>query len=236
MNKFAERLDHLEKRIEQIQPKKKGFWDFFQIIGTLLIPASITFVGYIYSESSKEKEIEIAKINSQVSQAQLLSTFMEPLLSEDIVKKKIAMSAVLIGLPQQGKQIVEILSKTDVDSNTQFFAETALNSRRSTLISQLYASDKSQRVSAAQDLITSWKDDPRVVEEMVTAGNRSIQDSNYYPDQKNGLYNCMIVLNQMNPNVLKRYGEELKTFFNNIPVDYRQTRRLASEIVERSDL
>jgi hypothetical protein len=236
MNEFAERLDQLEERVEQIRPKKRSFWDIFQIIGTLLIPASITVVGYIYTETSKEKEIEIARINSQVNQAQLISTFMEPLMSGDTVKKEIAMNAILIGIPQKGKQIVEVLSKTGVDRNTQKLAENALDSRRTALIKQLYASDKSQRVSAAQDLITSWRDDPRVVQEMVAAAKTSIEIPDYYPDQRNGLYNCMIVLNQMNPNVLKRYGEELKTLFQRIPNDYGQTRQLASEIATKNRL
>jgi hypothetical protein len=40
-----ERLKVAEKRIEELQQRPRDFWDKFQIVAGLLIPASITFAG-----------------------------------------------------------------------------------------------------------------------------------------------------------------------------------------------
>ena len=74
VNQVNKRLDKLEKELDA---KKKDFWDVFDILGSLFIPASITFFGYYYSNAVKKIEIkreeersafqqEISRINAEL--------------------------------------------------------------------------------------------------------------------------------------------------------------------------
>jgi hypothetical protein len=95
------------KRIDELKKRPKDFWDIFQIVATLLIPASITLAGYLYSEAQKQAEIrsseriaaqqrETSQMQVRVGQAQLISTFMESLLSDNTQRQKLAIAGVLV--------------------------------------------------------------------------------------------------------------------------------------------
>ena len=102
------KISELEKEIDNLKPKKKDIWDRFQIVGSILIPFAIAFVGWQYSISMKEAEIqsatkltklqlefskqqeifdqEISLTNARVSQVGLVASFLESLLSTDKLK------------------------------------------------------------------------------------------------------------------------------------------------------
>jgi hypothetical protein len=228
----VQKLEEELKQLKQLKKPKRDFWDIFQIVSALLIPASITFLGLYYTDVNSQKEQEISRMNSQVNQAQLISTFLDPLMSTDSVKKAIAINAILIGIPNQGKMIVEVLSRSmDIDNSTRNSARNAIDTRRTTLIKTLYSEQKSDRVNAADDLIRNWNDDPKVLEEMITAANLSLRYEDYYPDRANGLYNCVVVMNNLNQSLLKKYDEELLELFDQIPESYTLTRDVSQEII-----
>jgi hypothetical protein len=118
---IEDRLIATEKRIDELKKKPKDFWDIFQIVATLLIPASITLAGYWYSEAQKQAEIlsseniaaqqrDTSLMQVRVGQAQLISTFMESLLSEKPQRQKLAIEGVLVALPEEGPRLVQIVS------------------------------------------------------------------------------------------------------------------------------
>ena len=53
--------ESLEARVSKLEAGKKDRWDKFQILATLLIPASITLVGYLYSQASSKAETDSAR-------------------------------------------------------------------------------------------------------------------------------------------------------------------------------
>jgi hypothetical protein len=139
-------------RLDQNRAKKDG-WDKFNILAGLLIPASIAFAGIFFSLSMKSAEIEssnltaerqesIARINARVGQAQLVSSFLDSLLSQDPKRQRLAITAVLIAMPDKGPGLVKIVADTDPDSEiqgffdreVQAFAVSALDQRRQALL------------------------------------------------------------------------------------------------------
>ena len=87
------RLQAIETRLSAAESKRKDPWDKFNILGALLIPASITVVGYLYSTAMKDAEIAkgaelaerqeaIAKINARVGQAPQLGHTTTKMLYE----------------------------------------------------------------------------------------------------------------------------------------------------------
>ncbi|MCB0392873.1 MAG: hypothetical protein KDD58_16420, partial [Bdellovibrionales bacterium] len=74
-----QRLQKLESDIKELKAKKKDGWDKLQILLTVLIPAAITLVGILISDSVKDSELEVAKIKAKVSQAGVIHDFLDPL-------------------------------------------------------------------------------------------------------------------------------------------------------------
>ena len=64
-------------------------------------------------------------MSTRVSQAQLVSTFLNPLLSNDPDAQKLAIKALLIALPEEGPDLVQTLSSTTDDGDIKQFAEAA---------------------------------------------------------------------------------------------------------------
>ena len=167
-----DRVTALEKKVDDLKKKPKDFWDIFQIIAVLLVPASITLVGYLYSETQKQAEIrssetiaaqqsETAHMQVRVGQAQLISTFMESLLSDKPQRQKLAIEGVLVALPEEGPRLVQIVSQGAFSADAQRAATSSLDQRRSRLIADAFSDDKPTRIRATTELVQGWQADER---------------------------------------------------------------------------
>src|SRR5882724_6907250 len=224
--------------------KTRDVWDIIQIVGSALIPAAIALAGFFYSNAVKKaedaanelknnKDIEIATLNSQVNQAQLLATFMEPLVSKDSLKQAIAINAILIGMPIQGKLILNLLAKNKNKSETQSLASTALNSRRTQLIKGLYSSDKVSRLNAASELSNTWIRDTATVQELMQEMSMAIADTTWYPNAINGIYNCLVVLQNADKNGILPIKEKLQALVARIPATDEKTIAAANKVLDK---
>ncbi|HZE86054.1 MAG TPA: hypothetical protein VE035_17160 [Puia sp.] len=224
--------------------KTRDVWDIIQIVGSALIPAAIALAGFFYSNAVKKaedaanelknnKDIEIATLNSQVNQAQLLATFMEPLVSKDSLKQAIAINAILIGMPIQGKQILDLLARNKNKSETQSLASTALNSRRTQLIKGLYSSDKVSRLNAASELSNTWIRDTATVQELMQEMSMAIADTTWYPNAINGIYNCLVVLQNADKNGILPIKEKLQALVARIPATDEKTIAAANKVLDK---
>src|SRR4051794_38872158 len=103
-----ERLKELEERLAGLEGRGgKDRWDKFQILATLLIPAAVAFAGYYFSNAMADAQREseeqhaqasqvVAEASTRVSQAELISTFMKSLLSDNRAEKTLAIKAVIL--------------------------------------------------------------------------------------------------------------------------------------------
>ncbi|MHA4811480.1 hypothetical protein ACX0G9_25495 [Flavitalea flava] len=214
--------------------KKRDFWDIVQILGTALIPAAIALAGFFYSKAQQDatqknneikiqSDIAVANINTSIAQAQLLSTFMESLVSKDTLRQSIAMNAILIGAPVQGKVIVDLLTRSKVTNDGQRQAIDALSGRRTELITSLYSDNAGIRINSANQLINSWLKDSSTIKEMVGFMNTGLQSPFYLKDPGNGLYNCIVVLQNADSRLLSPHKEALQKILQTIPADNVKT-------------
>ena len=103
-----QRLQKLESDIKELKAKKKDGWDKLQILLTVLIPAAITLVGILISDSVKDSELEVAKIKAKVSQAGVIHDFLDPLTDKkNEEKQKLASQAIVLALDEKGRKILE---------------------------------------------------------------------------------------------------------------------------------
>ena len=234
---IQKKLNLLEEKIVQIEKKKKDKWDIFNIIASLLIPASIAFAGYYFSNAIKEAEIRssenlaakqesIARINAKVGQAELISAFLEPLTGEDVQKKRVAIRGILIALPVEGPQIVSAVSESDPDKEIQKFANTELDKQRAQLIQNAFSSEKSVRIAATTELARGWKRDPKLVVEMVEYALHNISS-------KSGVINTLVVLQNVDVVLLQENSDLVSDFIVKAIPNGSQTASQAENVRER---
>lgn len=123
---LIEQVASLEKKLADLKRNRKDGWDKVQILIAFLVPVAIAFVGYVYSQSTKEAEIKIAETNAKVAQAQLVHSFTDALTSPEPDKRKLAIEAVLLALPDDGTRLVQTVKQFDPDAGVRAFASQRL--------------------------------------------------------------------------------------------------------------
>lgn len=185
------RVEKLEKNIET--SKKKDGWDKFTILATLLVPISIALAGYFVSSSIKQAELQVAKINAKVSQAELVHSFLEQLTGKDPIKRKLAMQAVLIALPEEGPTLLEFISKTDSNPNVRKEAIKLLQGLKSReLIPLIFNSDPKISDSALEAFRTQGHPGMMTLLSIMRRISKNLNN-------KNGVINALVILGEFGP-------------------------------------
>jgi hypothetical protein len=228
----------IEERVAELEAQqkksRKDGWDVFQILAGLLIPASIAIAGYQYSSSMKDAEIQssdlqaqrqaqIAAASARVSQAGVVSSFLDALLSDNPVRRKLAVQAVMIALPEDGPNLVKIVSETDADPQVKLYADNSLERRRKTLVSQLYSDNATDRTVAADQLTRGWKNDPKLVDALAAAAQTS-------PTNANGVYNSVVVMQTLDPDLVRSRSAAVKPFLDLAKTNGEKTRLQAERL------
>lgn len=212
------RLEELENRVRAIETKKRDPWDKFQILASLLIPASITFVGYVYSQSIKAAEIQsneritteqqvMNRVQTRVGQAQLIATFMDALLSDKPERQRLAVEAVMVALPEDGPRLVAIVSKDSSRPEAKQTARSLLDHRRERLIQDCFSSEKPTRIQATTELVQGWRSDDQLIPALLAFASANKNNSS-------GIINTLVVLENVDKALLLANGEALKSFLN----------------------
>jgi len=210
------RFEAPENKSAKSERGPRDFWDKFSIVASLLIPASITVAGYLYSEASKQAEIQSteriaaqqqvsSQIQARVGQAQLISTFMEALLSDNPLRQKLAIEAVLVALPEEGPRLVAIVSKDTSRPKAELaqVAQTSLDQRRSRLIDDAFSNDKATRIKATTELAQGWTSDDKLVPQLMNKAHENMANAA-------GLINSLVVLENVTPQLLVASKDDVR--------------------------
>lgn len=238
----------LKKEIQELKNKKKDFWDVLQILGGLLIPAAIAFAGWQYSQSMKDAEIKsasnianlqiefsrqkaefeqrISETNARVSQAGLVASFLESLLSKDETKQKIAIEAVLIALPAEGPRLVKVLEESGQKEGVKQFATKSLSSYKEKLIIQFFSDQKAVRSDAYARLQSSYQGDSSIIPMLISGGRQN-------PDNLNAVYNLLVFLSHMQEDALKQHAKEIEEYSREVEGNGEKTKDRAKKLRNR---
>lgn len=235
---IEDRLGLAEKLIKELKHKRRDSWDIFQIFASLLIPASITFAGYLYSEGAKQAEImsseriaaqqqATTQIQVRIGQAQLVSTFMDALLSSDKPQRqRLAIEAVLVALPRDGPRLVAIVSQDKSSPQIQAAALSSLDQRRSRLIQDCFSNDKPTRIRATTELLEGWQADQMLVPELLTATRQNISNSS-------GAINALVILENVSAGILVSHQDDVKSLLNSLRSAGPQTEAHVRQVESR---
>jgi len=237
----AEIKERFEKPDKKPDVKQKDFWDKIQALTGILIPISIAAVGWYYtSENNKsqleiqrlnnENQFQIALVNSNVGQSELIKDFIQYLTSKDTASRNIAIEAILYAAPTPGKKIVEVLSKTG-DKQTSLFATDALASKRTDLIGNLFSDQKQIRLIAANEIISNWLNDNQFLTELLNKTKECIISNEASSNCSDGVFNSFAVLPSFSKQLLLANKSTIVSIANQIALGNTKTKKLANDLL-----
>ena len=217
--------------------EKKDMWDKLKILSSILIPIAIAYAGHVFALMQHRAELQIQKnqfdhqrqvsiTNSKVGQVNLVSSFFEALLSDSPKRKKLAIQSILIALPEEGPQLVKVVSESDEEDDLKEFAYKSLENKRSQLVEGLFSEDKSIRLSSYQEIMTGWKSDQEIVITIIDYGERNLSN-------KDGIYNALVTLSHLNKSTLLKYSTTITDFSKKAEVNGERTMERAIKLRER---
>lgn len=239
-DELSQRLTKVEN---QLSSKKKDVWEKLQVLIPLLIPLSIALVGWYFTNQHNENElllqernsdsqIQVALINSNVGQSELIKDFMQHLTSTDTAVRNIAIEAILYAAPTPGKRIVEIMARTS-DHSTRAQAIDALESKRTDLVTNLFSALKQNRVIAASEITSNWTSDNELVKEILARAAACLANKDSSPDCDNGVYNSIVVLSKLPRSLLGNYKQEIKALVDKIPGSSQLTLNQTGDLLKK---
>lgn len=217
----------------------KDWWDKAQAIGSLLSGIAVPLVVFVAAHkadelqklsdtSARERELTQADMSVRVAQANIIPPLIDGLLSTDPKRRKLAISAILIALPADGPRLVRELGEQTEDEDVRSYAANALDNRKEQLVTDLYASDKDRRKSAAQALASGYRNDPKLPEQIIERA-----DAN--KDNADGVYNSVAVLNALSKNALASQRGKVESFLGKASTQGNKTAALAERVRTKLD-
>lgn len=247
---LEEQVGELEKDIEQLKSKKKDKWDIIQILGGLLLPFAIAFVGWQYSKSMKDQELkqastmanlqlqfskqkevfdqQVSELNSKVNQAKLVALFLKNLLAKDKKEQKLAIESILIGLPVEGPRLVEVIQSTDVEDDIKLFAEQRLENFQSpeNTIVRFFSSDKEVRKNAYDRLKEQYTSDQTLIPKL-------IETSRKHTENLDATYNLLVFLSHIDSSAIKPYINKIYTYAIEVEGNGPKTKERVWKLIDR---
>lgn len=243
---LAVRMDALERR-----PAPKDLWDKLDVLAKVLVPLTVVAAGFFFScaldhaqissaerlkerdisaaADLKERDIAVAVVNSRVQQASLINLFMEALVSGSTPRRQLAITAIMIALPQDGPELVRVVSASEKDGGISKFADDALAQRRGYLIHRLFADSADVRIPASLSLVQGWRSHPELVPVLLDTARQHL-------DNKNGVFNTLGILVQMDPTALRLHLTDIETFATAavVGIDRDSIRSIANKVRQRA--
>ncbi len=220
MIKLYRELSAKNESEREVEPRGKGAWrENLLVLGTVLVPLLVCGLSTIVTlrqlhlqneqaersalhlESTNQRQAELQKATVSVSQANMVQGFLDALTSEDPRKRKLAVQAVLVALPQLGAELAKIVEQTDPDTSVRTAATDSVTAHVAGLVAQLASEDEAARSRAAQSLHASFRSDPRVVAAVKTHLSKHEDES--------AAYHALALLNSLDHAMLRAQGGEL---------------------------
>ncbi len=239
-NDIKERFDKMEKALGS---KQKDIWDKLPIFTGLLIPITIAVLGWYFTNEHNKSQLEIQKlnnenqfqvalVNSNVGQSELIKDFMQHLTSKDTAARNIAIEAILYAAPTPGKKIVEVLSRSN-DKQTRAFAIDALSSKRLDLIENLFSDQKQVRLVAANEIISNWASDNQMLVELLNRTEKCLGNDGSSANCNDGVYNAFALLPSFSKQLLVSQKQRIAALSNGVPASNQKTRKLAEDVLQK---
>lgn len=202
-------LERERLKLEQERTRLPFFQRNWQAVISIVvsIAAAIVSVGQFYSARSVQRqEYAIKKVET-------LQRFLPDIASPE--KRDAALLLLVNSKLLDESEVARLalaLKATKVlgDMNTGGFAqaghyETVLNKEMSDLIKGIFTTDASVRRTSAATLVSDWNTNPNLVPRLLDYAAEN-------PRNENGIYNTVVVLENLSADTLRPYRESITNF------------------------
>jgi hypothetical protein len=228
-------IDRLNAELEKLRnlnqdsavEKKKDYW--IKLISSVLLPLTIALSGYWFSQAIKTKELQynakeahehdsLENVHNQQQlklsvQSQRLETYkiitplLETLAGADAQRRSYATNVILEIMPEEGPLILNIGKNSD-PANAKAY-QKKLDSKQDVLVAGIFSADPSFRTSSANEIMVNWYKTSGIVDALLTYASTHM-------DNANGIFNTVVVLQNMNGRVLKIKQQDIQTFLKQV--------------------
>jgi hypothetical protein len=175
-----------------------GLTNVFVAVISALNPILLLVVGYVLNHGIDQNKAEIEKstreisnlkttaetsslvLQQRVDKVKVISDFLDVLSGADERKRKLAIEAILIALPDEAPRLVMVIGEFNKDGGQNrdaAAAREALDATRAKLVTDTFAADRAPRVAALTTLRRSWLDDPPLLTALLSEANQVIANA-----------------------------------------------------------
>lgn len=218
-----------EPHMRNLNKRGKDKWDILKILTSILIPFIIGIIGWYFTNDynrnqlqiqkiNNENQLQIALINANVRQSELIKDMLHDLTSEREVVRIAAIEAVLYAAPDPGKRIVDVLAKLG-DRSTKIYVDDALATKRKYLSDNMFSEIKSKRIESSNEILSIWSNDEKMLSELVEKSIDKLakKDSCIFNDTI--MINTIKVISLFAPEPIRKNIVKIKKFTNYIPLE-----------------
>jgi hypothetical protein len=203
--------------------KNKDFW--IKLISSVLLPLAIALSGYWFTQAIKSQELrstaqearlhdsldnahfqENLKLSLQTQRLEnykFITPMLEILAGSDPKRKTYATGVVLAIMPEEGPQLLNM----DPASSAKY--QATLTDRKDLLVVNLFSEDASIRTTSANDIMVNWYKTFDIADSLINYAGAHM-------DNANGIYNTIIVLQNMSGQVLKVKKQPIQAFLQKV--------------------
>jgi hypothetical protein len=190
-------LGELAKKSEK---KAKGdFW--INLISAIILPAAIAISGYWFSEALKKSELQqsaeqqsaqlkVSLANQRLETFKFITPLIDLMSTGDPKKQAYVRHLINVLMPDDAPQLLQIAIASK-DGNSQNL-QKSLDSAQVTLVKNLFSPNAQVRTSTIINYATQ------------------------HLDNGNGVYNSIVVLNNMHGRALKVHQKDVQDFANTV--------------------
>ena len=196
--------------------------------------------------SNLKTAAETASISLQqrVDKVKVISDFLNDLSGPDERRRKLAIEAILIALPDEAPRLVLVIEKFDAGNaggqgNDATAARDALDAVRGKLVSDMFSSVKTVRVSALSTLRRNWLDDPKMITTLLKEADREMEQPAARGGQTDeqgtaSLYNLVVYLGSVRVPADQALKERVRKFLVSVQnAGNANTKALAATTIGR---
>ena len=126
-------------------------------------------------------ETSAITLQQRVDKVKVISDFLNDLSGPDDRRRKLAIEAILIALPEEASRLVMVIEQSSKEGGGQgkdaVAARDALDSVRVKLAADMFSNAKATRVAGLTTLRRNWTDDPLMVAALLKEADRELSEA-----------------------------------------------------------
>ena len=189
--------------LPETKPRAASLWEKAPTLVMALNPVLLLVIGYFLNAGIEKTKAQIEMTRAQIEEnsarlldlktaaetstialhervdkIKVIGDFLNDLSGKDETRRKLAIEAILIALPDEGTRLVKVIEQSNesggqVSKGDVVAAQDALTGTRFRLVADMFSQAQPVRLNALTTLQRAWLDDAVILDLLVT---RAMQD------------------------------------------------------------